>query len=137
MFYGRGAGQMPTASAVVADIIDTAVGRTAITFRTLELWSNRKARVTPREHAKADGRFYLRVNAEDHPGVLAQVANVLGQHDISISSVLQQEIASPDDTVPLVIMTHETTEGATRKACAEINKLTCVRGKTVRMWVRD
>ena len=137
MFYGRGAGQMPTASAVVADMIDTAVGRTAITFRTLELWSNRKAMVTPREHAKADGRFYLRVNADDHPGVLAQVANVLGQHHISISSVLQQEIASPDGSVPLVIMTHETTEGATRKACAEINKLTSVRGKTVRMWVRD
>ena len=39
--------------------------------------------------------------------------------------------------MPLVIMTHETTEGATRKACAEINKLPCVRGKTVRMWVRD
>jgi homoserine dehydrogenase len=137
MFYGRGAGQMPTASAVVADIIDTAVGRTAITFRTLELWSNRKASVTPREHAKADGRFYMRVNAEDHPGVLAQVASVLGQHHISISSVLQQEAPSEDGTVPLVIMTHETTEGATRKACAEINQLKCVRGKTVRMWVRD
>src|SRR3954469_13372354 len=137
MFYGQGAGQMPTASAVVADMIDTAVGRAAITFRTLELWSNRKARVTPREHAKADGRFYMRVNAEDHPGVLAQVANVLGQNTISISSVLQQETASPDGTVPLVIMTHVTTEGATRKACSEINKLSCVRGKTVRMWVRD
>ena len=72
-FHGQGAGQMPTASAVVADMIDTAVGRTAITFRTLELWSNRKARVTPREHAKAAGRFYLRVNVEDHPGVLAQI----------------------------------------------------------------
>lgn len=137
MYYGRGAGQMPTASAVVSDIIDTAVGRAAITFRTLELWSNRKARVAPREHAKADGRFYLRVNAEDHPGVLAQVASVLGQHHISISSVLQQETASPDGTVPLVIMTHVTTEGATRKACSEINKLPCIRGKTVRMWVRD
>ena len=137
MFYGRGAGQMPTASAVVADIIDTAVGRAAITFRTLELWSNRKASVTPREHAKADGRFYLRVNAEDHPGVLSQVTSVLGQHHISISSVLQQEAINADGSVPLVIMTHETTEGATRKACAEINKLTCVRGRTVRMWVRD
>jgi homoserine dehydrogenase len=137
MFYGRGAGQMPTASAVVADMIDTCVGRTAITFRTLELWSNRKAMVTPREHAKADGRFYIRVNAEDHPGVLAQVANVLGQHHISISSVLQQEVSNADGTVPLVIMTHETTEGATRKACAEINKLTTVRGRSVRMWVRD
>src|SRR3954462_12432767 len=105
MFYGRGAGQMPTASAVVADMIDTAVGRAGITFRTLELWSNRKARVTPREHAKADGRFYMRVNAEDHPGVLAQVANVLGQNTISISTVLREEPASKAGTGPVGTMT--------------------------------
>ena len=67
---------------------------------------------------------------EDHPGVLAQVTSVLGEHNISIASVLQHEAArSADGIVPLVIMTHETTEGATRKACAEINKLTCVRGQ--------
>jgi homoserine dehydrogenase len=137
LFLGQGAGQMPTASAVVADMIDTAVGRTAITFRTLELWSNRKARVSPREHAKADGRFYIRVDVEDHPGVLAQIANLLGEHKISISSVLQRELAKDGEVVPLVIMTHMTTEGATRKACAEISKLACVRGKTVRLWVRD
>jgi homoserine dehydrogenase len=137
LFMGQGAGQMPTASAVVADMIDTAVGRTAITFRTLELWSNRKALVTPREHAKAEGRFYLRVDVEDHPGVLAQIANLLGEHKISISSVLQQEKAKDGEVVPLVIMTHTTTEGATRKACAEINKLACVRGRVARLWVRD
>jgi homoserine dehydrogenase len=137
LFMGQGAGQMPTASAVVADMIDTAVGRTAITFRTLELWSNRKARVTSREHAKAEGRFYLRANVEDHPGVLAQIANLLGRHNISISSVLQQEVAKEKDIVPLVIMTHMTTEGATWRASQEINKLDCVRGKVVRMWVRD
>jgi len=137
MFHGQGAGQMPTASAVVADLIDTAVGRTAITFRTLELWSNRKARVDSRDYAKVAGRFYVRVSVEDHPGVLAQIANVLGKHDISIASVLQQEIDKVKALVPLVIMTHTTTEGAAKKACAEINKLACVRGKTVRMWVRD
>jgi homoserine dehydrogenase len=137
LFLGQGAGQMPTASAVVADMIDTAVGRTAITFRTLELWSKRKASVTPREHAKADGRFYLRVDVEDHPGVLAQVATLLGHHKISISSVLQPEVSKDGEIVPLVIMTHMTTEGDTRKACAEINKLACARGKAVRMWVRD
>jgi homoserine dehydrogenase len=137
MYVGLGAGQMPTASAVVADLIDTAVGRAAITFRTLELWSNRKARVKSSDYAKAAGQFYLRVNVEDHPGVLAQISNLLGQHEISIASVLQQELVTDSDVVPLVIMTHGTTEGATRKACAEINKLACVRGKMVRLWVRD
>jgi len=137
MFIGQGAGQMPTASAVVADMIDMAVGRTAITFRTLELWSKRKARVSARDYAKVKGRFYLRFDVEDHPGVLAQIATLLGKHGISISSVLQVEVEENATVVPLVIMTHTTTEGAVKKACAEINKLECVRGKTVRMWVRD
>jgi homoserine dehydrogenase len=137
MFHGLGAGQMPTASAVVADLIDTAVGRTAITFRTLELWSKRKARVSPRDYAKSTGRFYLRTDVVDSPGVLAQIADVLGHYDISIASVLQQERPEGSDVVPLVIMTHMTMEGSAAKACGAINKLDCVRGKTVRMWVRD
>jgi homoserine dehydrogenase len=136
-FLGQGAGQMPTASAVVADLIDTAVGRTAITFRTLELWSKRKARVSSRDYAKVKGRFYLRTDVEDHPGVLAQIATVLGNNEISISSVLQVEKVDETAPVPLVIMTHMTTDGAAKKACVEISKLKSVRGKPVRMWVRD
>lgn len=137
MFYGPGAGQMPTASAVVADIIDTAVGRTKITFSTLELWSNQSARVNPAEYANARGRFYIRVNVEDHPGVLSQITSALGGEQISISSVLQHETETGEDVVPLVIMTHETTEGAAEKACQQINALDCVRGEAVRLWVRD
>jgi homoserine dehydrogenase len=136
-YHGQGAGQMPTASAVVADLIDTAVGRTAITFRTLELWSKRKARVGPRDYAKAAGRFYLRATVKDSPGVLAQIADVLGHYEISIASVLQQETSNDGGVVPLVVMTHKTTEGATRKACSAIDRLDCSTGKTVRMWVRD
>jgi homoserine dehydrogenase len=69
--------------------------------------------------------------------VLAQIADVLGHYEISIASVLQQEPSSVGGTVPLVIMTHRTTEGATRKACTAIDRLDCSTGKTVRMWVRD
>jgi homoserine dehydrogenase len=137
LFYGPGAGQMPTASAVVADIIDTAVGRTKITFRSLELWSNRSARVNPADYATVRGRFYLRVNVEYHPGVLSQITSVLGAQEISIASVLQHEIETDGDPVPLVIMTHETTEGAAAKACQRIDALDCVHGPAVRMWVRD
>ena len=138
LFYqGQGAGQMPTASAVVADMIDTAVGRTAITFRTLELWSNRKARVAPADHASAEGRFYIRAMVDDHPGVMAQICRLLGDHEISIASVLQQEDATDGEPVPLVFMTHETTEGDAAQACAEIAQLKCVSGEPVRMWVRD
>ena len=77
-FHGLGAGQMPTASAVVADMIDTAVGRTALTFKTLELWSQREARVDIHDHDRLQGRFYLRFVVHDHPGVMAQIAGVLG-----------------------------------------------------------
>jgi homoserine dehydrogenase len=137
-FHGLGAGQMPTASAVVADLIDTVVGRTAITFRTLELWSQREARVHPLEHDAVGGRYYLRFDVDDQPGVMAVITGALGRHGISISSVIQHEPQAEDrQIVPLVIMTHRTNEGAARRATEEINQLAVVRSSCVRMRVRD
>ena len=138
-FHGLGAGQMPTASAVVADLIDTVVGRAAITFRTLELWSDeRVAPVAARDPAKIPGRFYLRLNVEDRPGVLAKIAGILGRQQISIASVIQHESGEEaDDVVPLVIMTHTAPEGAMTTAIREIDGLSFVRPGTVRMRVRD
>ena len=100
---------MPTASAVVADLIDTVVGRTAITFRTLEpLVRPGRARRWPlRDPADVPGRFYLRFNVDDRPGVMAEIAGILGRHDISIASVIQHETEEEvQGVVPLVIMTH-------------------------------
>jgi len=136
-FHGLGAGQMPTASAVVADMIDTAVGRTAITFKTLELWSQREARVDIRDHAHLKGRYYLRFLVEDHPGVMAQITGALGDHEVSIASVIQHSADPAGDSsfVPLVIMTHTTTEGSTASAVAEIDRLPCVAPGSVRMRV--
>ncbi len=82
---------MPTASAVVADLIDTVVGRTAITFRTLELWSQRKAAFAPREHDQRGRPFYLRFHVADRPGVMSEITGVLGRQGISIASVIQHE----------------------------------------------
>ena len=138
-FHGLGAGQMPTASAVVADLIDTVVGRMAITFSTLELWSDdREAPVAVRDPAKVPGRFYLRFNVDDRPGVMAEITGILGRHEISIASVIQHETAEEaDGVVPLVIMTHSASEGAVSKALAAIEKLSCVHPGTIRMRVRD
>ncbi|MBI3467596.1 MAG: homoserine dehydrogenase [Planctomycetes bacterium] len=137
-FHGLGAGQMPTASAVVADLIDTAVGRTAITFRTLELWSSHRPSVTPRDYANVPGRFYLRFDVEDRPGVMAEITAVLGRHGISIASIIQHESDGiQQGIVPLVIMTHKTTEGATRRAVDEIDRLTCVRPGSERIRVSE
>lgn len=136
-YHGLGAGQMPTASAVVADLIDTVVGRTGITFRTLELWSNRPARVAPRDFDNVAGRFYMRFHVEDRPGVMAEITGVLGRAGISIASVVQHE-AKPESAgvVPLVIITHQTTEGATRKALEEMTRLKSVKPGSVRMGIR-
>jgi homoserine dehydrogenase len=129
---------MPTASAVVADMIDTAVGRTSITFRTLELWSSNRPSVTPRDYANVPGRFYLRFDVEDRPGVMAEITAVVGRHGISIASVIQHESDGVQEgIVPLVIMTHKTTEGATQRAVEEIDRLRCVRPGSERIRVSE
>jgi homoserine dehydrogenase len=120
-FHGQGAGQMPTASAVVADMIDVAVGRTAITFKTLELWAEGSQRVEPASIDQMEGRYYLRFNVVDQPGVLGQIAGRLGQHGISIATVYQHESQSNvHQVVPVVILTHQTTELAVRNAINQI-----------------
>lgn len=136
-FHGLGAGQMPTASAVVADMIDTAVGRTALTFRTLNLWSQAEARVHMSEPQRLMGRFYMRFTVADHPGVLAAITGVLGRHGISIASVIQHEPSQDGQgaVVPLVIMTHTAEEGSAAAAVAEIDRLLSVRPGSVRMRV--
>lgn len=133
-FQGLGAGQMPTASAVVADLVDTIVGRAAITFRSLELWSPRKAQVAPRDFDNVAGRFYLRFHVDDRPGVMSEITGVLGREGISIASVIQHEpVGDASERVPLVIVTHRTTEGATTRAVDKITALPFVRSQCVRM----
>ena len=126
-FHGQGAGQMPTASAVVADLIDTAVGRTAITFKTLELWAQDNKRVEFADPGELEGRFYLRFDAVDQPGVMGQITGRLGQQGISIASVVQREPStSNQQTVPIIIMTHETTEAAAQAAMKQIMDLSLI-----------
>lgn len=136
-FYGQGAGQMPTASAVAADLIDTVVGRTALTFHTLKLWSEEVQGVDQADFSTSTGKRYVRAMVEDHPGVLADVTKAFGEEDISIASILQKEPPEGESLVPLVIMTHAASEAATDKACAKIAALDACRGEPVKMWVRD
>jgi len=134
-FIGRGAGEMPTASAVVGDVIDTILGRTEITFKTLNLWSNTRPIRPIKNPADIWGKNYLRFQVDDRPGVLAEIAGIFGKHDISIASVLQQENDIDGDPVMLIIMTHEGREGDTLAAIEKIDALPCVRSRTVRMRV--
>lgn len=137
-FHGQGAGQMPTASAVAADLIDVAVGRAAITFKNMQLWSEESpANVKQADFAKSTGRRYIRLMVEDHPGVLAEVTSLIGKEDISIASVLQKEALGEDSVLPLVIMTHAASEAAIDRACSAIADLPACHAEPVKMWVRD
>lgn len=133
LYYGRGAGRLPTASAVVADIIDLAVGRAQRTFQTLRLWSGNGRNLTVRRSSTVRSRFYLRAMVRDAPGVLGEIAQELAKHSISISSVIQHEALDDQEgnLVPLVIMTHTAMTGAFRAALAEIDKLPCVSAPSV------
>lgn len=139
-YHGQGAGQMPTASAVAADLIDTAVGRTRLTFQTLEYFSiDQPPRVKLSDADTQRGRYYLRLQVANHPGTLAAITSVLAAHKISIASVIQHESGQgqPQDPVPLVIMTHEATAGSARAATNEIERLPAVSGPVVRLRVKD
>lgn len=134
LFHGLGAGQMPTASAVLADMIDMVNGRAKITFNTLELWKRQSKTFSPVEFAQSTGRYYMRLNVADQPGVLAEITSILGKSGVSIASVIQHDAGSAG-VVPLVIMTHTATEGAVADAFARIEKLSSVKPRSVRMRV--
>jgi homoserine dehydrogenase len=123
MFYGRGAGQMPTASSVWADIVEIArrlaAGQSPVP-QDLPVLGQRPLALKPIEDVSS--AYYLYVSALDQPAVLAQVAGILGKHDISIASVIQK-VHQHAKAVPVVMMTHEAQEGSMKKALQEIDSL--------------
>jgi homoserine dehydrogenase len=140
LFYGRGAGMLPTASAVVGDLIDVAVGRAGLTFATLDLWpeSAPPPRLAPPNQVRS--RYYLRFTIADRPGVLATIAHVLGEHGISIASVIQHDPgddAPENSPVPLVIMTHLAIEAEMTAALKEIDRLEVVHAESVCLGVEE
>jgi homoserine dehydrogenase len=137
MFYGRGAGQLPTASAVVSDVVEIAQN---ILYQRPSRPSHIPAiageglKIRPMDEVRT--RYYLRVMAVDKPGVLSKVSGILGSHDISIASVIQKG-RHARASVPVVMMTHEAVEGAMRRALAEIDALDVVSGRTVCLRVEE
>ncbi|MFN4017420.1 MAG: homoserine dehydrogenase [Reyranella sp.] len=122
MFQGRGAGQGPTASAVVADLVDVARGRHMPAFVVpAEKLATKKASPMDR-HV---GAYYMRLMVQDRPGVIAAVSGALAKERISLESMLQRG-RSESGEVPVVLTTHETEEAAMRRALARIGKLGAV-----------
>jgi homoserine dehydrogenase len=137
MYYGRGAGGLPTASAVAADLASVAMGNAKRQFDQLRIWPdlNEPARQLPIDEITS--RYYIRILAVDRPGVFAYIATILGKMGISISSVLQREAPAQSTHVPVVITTAKASEGAIRKALDQVDALDVVTGKSVCLSIVD
>ena len=125
MFYGRGAGSEPTASAIVADVID--VAHNIISGVTNRIPYAIDASKTLKPMDEIESRYYFRLWAADRPGVLAQIATVCGENRISIASVIQKEADPVDQTAELVFTTHDASERAMRAAVRDIEGLDVVK----------
>lgn len=131
LYYGRGAGRLPTASAVIGDIMEAAAGKGGCSSWLL------KHKALPVRDAKSIAiRCYLRMSLKDQPDVIAQVAHVLGKNKISIASIMQKE-QNAGEQVPVVFLTHKALEKNFIAAMEEIEKLDVVDGKPVRMAIED
>jgi len=141
MFYGQGAGSLPTASAVVSDIVD--VGRSVLQGNGLEItpidWETEDISI----RSNFFSRYYLRFDVPDRPGVLASISRVLADFNISIAAVLQKEMVCElagkkgETVVPLVILTHKAYEHDIQRALEEIKKLPVVVGEPVLIRVEE
>ncbi|MBN2443524.1 MAG: homoserine dehydrogenase [Spirochaetales bacterium] len=126
MYYGRGAGGDPTASAVISDLYQVATGITKTLFDSLQLWPDQTEKAHQLSREDFTSRYYIRLTVEDKPGVLAQIADKFGKNGISISSVLQQEIHPESDIregVPVIITTHPAREGSVIAALKAVDDL--------------
>ncbi len=124
LLYGRGAGRMPTASAVISDVVDLA-----------RILSGTKGRISTISNQQSEGQkvsilpmdniltnYYIRFSAQDKPGVLSKISGILGDHKISIKSV-HQKGRKEKGPVPIVMLTHQAKEADVKKALAEIDSL--------------
>lgn len=117
MLYGRGAGAMPTASAIVGDIIYCA---THPNFRYSTFENSEEADPSTKFIENFKSAYYIRLNAYDKAGVLAKVSSIFSRHNISVAQMIQEEDGS-DGVVPLVFITHQTKEKSVLKAVDDIN----------------
>jgi homoserine dehydrogenase len=137
LLVGRGAGDMPTAVSVVADIVDVASsrihGESGLATRGIQL---RERPVMSQDDIQT--RYYLRFDVGDHPGVLGRIASALGAEGVSIEQMVQEgRAAGEGDAVPVCILTHQTKEGAVRRAIASIEQQSILKSKARLIRIED
>ncbi len=138
--FGQGAGMMPTASAVFSDIVDCARnvlkgigGR--VPLRSIDENGMKKINLIPMDDIET--KYYFRFSAMDQPGVLSKISGILGQHDISIATVIQKFRGSKDGAVPIVMTTYKAKEKNVRMALKKIDKLNILKAKTILIRIED
>lgn len=143
MFYGRGAGADATSSAVISDLADAALNVKFGSTQRVPAFVTHRLNAGIRSIDDVESRYYLRLSVEDRSGVVARVATVLGEADISIASVLQREAAetkpgqSASGAVPLIFMLHTARDRVVREAVSKIDQLSVVKDKTVLIRVEN
>lgn len=140
LYYGAGAGMEPTASAVVADLTDIArmmdaeadCRVAALAFQAEALSSEAVLPI-----ADCESAYYLRIQAQDHPGVLAQVASILSERGINIESIMQKEAEEQDGLIPVILLTHRVQEVRMIDAIAALEALEAVSTPVIRIRVEQ
>ncbi len=124
MLYGRGAGDLPTGNAVASDLVQLArdkVARQPVSYKNFY-----EMRKPVMDMAQVESSYYFKFIVADRPGVLAAISKILGEYQISVSSMIQTE-AGKDGVCPIVIMTHECREGQVKEALEKIARLEVVK----------
>ena len=139
MFYGRGAGMLPTGSAVIADIMAVARDITHGGANRVPLpLSGENSNLNIQPIKDIQSRYYLRFSADDRPGVLSRIAGILGRNHISISSVIQKgRTTQHGGTVSIFMLTHEALEADMHKAMRQIKRLAIMRSNTMLIRIAD
>ncbi len=131
---GKGAGRLPTASAVVADVVEAA--KRVVEGKEKVVWSPPASNLRIKRKEDIRTNYFLRFMAVDKPGVLAKISGILAQHHISIASVIQKG-RGKKIAVPIIMMTHEAKEKDMQKAKEEIDKLSVIKEKTLLLRVEN
>lgn len=130
LYYGKGAGDMPTGSAVVSDIASIARNISKNAIGRIPLMTSSSREVTIKKMDDVVSMYYFRFSALDRPGVLSKISDILGNYNISIASVIQKG-RRIGEAVPLVVLSHQAKERDVRQAIKEIDRLPVVMDKTV------
>ena len=138
LYYGQGAGDMPTASAVVADLVDVTRLQTADPYHRvphLAFQPDAMSDVEVLPMAEVESSYYLRLRVHDRPGVLSDIARLLADAGISIGSMFQEPYG--DEQADIIFLTHQAVEGSVNNAMTEIRSLPFVLSEVTRLRVED